>query len=398
VLNRRPLLVFVLLLVLVAFGYGLVQLFKLRFATGDVYPPYSSLRGDPLGSRVYFDSLQQLGATRVRRHIQSIDKLPDGRDVTLFVFGLPWSEMSAEIGEYKALEDFVRRGGRLVVTLYPELGKPRFFTPGLGTNRPAFKNPLLDDDQRHPPINLREKWNFGFEYVPTTRDSRLLSPVVAKRVESATLPETMSWHSALIFTNLNEGWRIIYARGTNPVMIARDHGAGSIVLATDSFFVSNEALRQERSADLLAWLVGGNREILFDETHLGVQERPGIAQLARRYKLHSGVIALLALAALFIWKSSVSFIPRVNESATALTVLGRESAAGFENLLRRSIAKKDLLQTSLDEWHKSAPLDPRGTPQRREKIRAVVAAFNAVEAPNIVETYRDIARILNRKK
>ena len=59
-LNRRPVLVFVLLFVLGAFGYGLVQLFKLRFATGDIYPPYSSLRGDPLGSRVYVDRLQQL--------------------------------------------------------------------------------------------------------------------------------------------------------------------------------------------------------------------------------------------------------------------------------------------------------------------------------------------------
>ena len=37
-------------------------------------------------------------------------------------------------------------------------------TSGLGTNRPAFKNPLLDDERRHPPINLREKWRFGYEY------------------------------------------------------------------------------------------------------------------------------------------------------------------------------------------------------------------------------------------
>jgi hypothetical protein len=157
-------------------------------------------------------------------------------------------------------------------------------------------------------------------------------------------------------------------------------------------------MRQERSADLLAWLGEGAREILFDETHLGVQERPGIAQLARRYQLHGGIIALLGLAALFLWKSSMSFIPRPSDAMTATTVLGRGSAAGFENLLRRSVPPKDLLQVSLDEWHKTARLDARCTPQRREKIRALVDSFNTVATPNVVETYREIALILNRKK
>lgn len=397
-LNRRAILFLALLVLLGAFGYGLVNLFKLRFAAGDVYPPYSSLRGDPLGVRVYFESLDGLGSERARRFIQSIEKLPEGRGVTLFIFGLPWSEMSAETDEYKALESFVRGGGRLVVTLYPELAKPRFFTSGLGTNRPAFKNPLLNDERRHPPINLRQKWGFGYEYIPTARDtSMLLSPVVATRIQPGPLPQSLSWHSALVFTNLDFPWRVIYARGTDPVMIERPHGSGSIVLATDSYFVSNEAMRKERAADLLAWLAGGSGEILFDETHLGVQESPGVATLFRRYQLHSGIIALLALAALFIWKSSVSFIPRANESLAAAPVLGRESAAGFENLLRRSVAPKDLLQTSLDEWHKSSRLDARSTEPRREKIRAVVEAYNAQGKPNVVETYREIVGILNKK-
>lgn len=398
-LNRRALLILALLVVLVAFGYGLVQLFNLRFAAGDVYPHYSSLRGDPLGCRVFFESLAQVENVKVRRFLQSVEKLPEGRGTTLFVFGLPWSEMSAEPDEYKALENFVRRGGRLVVTLYPELGKPRFFTSGLGTNRAAFKRPGRErDEDQPPPVNLREKWGFGYDYIPTTRDGRLFSPVVATRIQPGPFPTNLTWHSALVFTNLDFAWRVIYARGTDPVMIEREHGSGSIILATDSYFVSNEAMRHERAADLLAWLPGASREVLFDETHLGVQEKPGIATLARRYGLHSGVAALLALAALFIWKSSVSFLPRSNESLSAAPVLGRESAAGFENLLRRGIAPKNLLQTTLDEWHKSSQLDGRATAPRREKIRAVVEKFNAQEKPNVVDTYQEIARILNRKK
>jgi hypothetical protein len=330
--------------------------------------------------------------------MQPLEKLPDGKGVTLFVFGLPWSEMAAEPGEYKTLEAFVRRGGRLVVTLYPELSKPRFFTSGLGTNAPAFKRPGRPaDDEAPPPVNLREKWGFGYEYIPTTRERMMYSPVTVTRIQPGPFPTNLTWHSALVFTNLDFPWRVIYARGTDPVMIERQQGDGSIVIATDSYFASNEAMRQERAADLLAWLAGGNQEILFDETHLGVQQNPGIATMARRYGLHGGAIALLALAALFIWKSSVSFLPRTRETFDAAPVLGRESSAGFENLLRRGIAPKNLLQTSLDEWHKSSQLDRRITPPRREKIRAVVEAFNAQEKPNVVDAYREIARILNRK-
>ena len=395
-LNRRAMLLLALFVLLVAFGYGLVHLFNLRFAHGDVYPPYSSLRADPLGSRVYYESLEQLGGAGVRRFIQPVGKLPHGREATLFIFGLAWDEMSASPTEFKAIDNFVREGGRLVVTLYPELGRPRTFTSGLGTNRPAFKK--APDDEGAEQISLRAKWGFGYEHVPTPRKQMVFSPVEARRIAPGPYPVNLTWHSALVFTNLDLDWRVLYARGTDPVMIERTLGRGAIILATDSYFVSNEALRKERAADLLAWLPGGQREVLFDETHLGVQQNPGIATLARRYGLQGGAVALLALAVLFIWKNSASFLPRDHTAVEAAPVLGRESAAGFENLLRRGIAPKNLLQAALDEWHKSSRLDARVTPARRERIRAVVEAFNATEKPNLVETYREVTRILNRKK
>src|SRR5262245_55590492 len=98
-MNRRPFLILALLVVLGGFGYVLVQLFNLRFASGDVYPHYASLRADPLGCRVYFESLAELGHEKVHRFMRPAEKLPDGKGTTLFVFGLPWSEMTAEPGE-----------------------------------------------------------------------------------------------------------------------------------------------------------------------------------------------------------------------------------------------------------------------------------------------------------
>jgi hypothetical protein len=49
-----------LALLLIAFLSGVGHLFVLRFQTGDVYPAYSSLRSDPLGARVFYESLENL--------------------------------------------------------------------------------------------------------------------------------------------------------------------------------------------------------------------------------------------------------------------------------------------------------------------------------------------------
>jgi hypothetical protein len=46
--------------------------------------------------------------------------------------------------------------------------------------------------------------------------------------------------------DLDSNWRVLYERGGYPVLIERVFGSGSIVLCSDSYFLSNEALRRER--------------------------------------------------------------------------------------------------------------------------------------------------------
>jgi hypothetical protein len=392
-LKRRATLVIALVALLGGFGWALVCLFQLRFASGDVYPEYSSLRADPLGAKVYFESLQQTGEPEVRRNFRAPQYWPDGR-VTMFVFGLPWDELDADSGEFRELERFVRNGGRLVITLFPELTRPF----GLGSSRTNMT--LFKKKKRHESgksfIELSDEWGFDLDWVhiPRRPDGSLEPVVVKSRVPE--LAPTLSWHSALVFTNLSPEWRSIYARSNDAVIAERSLGSGAIVLSTDSYFISNEALQKERATKLLAWLAGRNSDLRFDEIHLGVQEQTGIAGLARRYRLAGGVFALGVLAALFVWKNAVSFVPR-RDIAASEEVRGRESAAGFTNLLRRAVKPDQLLQAALNEWHKSRTLDRRATPRRVEKIRESVETHNTPERRSNVETYNTISRILNEK-
>ena len=105
---------------LALFGFGVVRLLQLRFETGDIYPPYSSLRADPLGTRAFYESLETLRGVTVRRFLEQWTKLPEGRNTTLFVFGADTSNMNdSTADEYKKLEQFMYDGGRIVVSSTP---------------------------------------------------------------------------------------------------------------------------------------------------------------------------------------------------------------------------------------------------------------------------------------
>jgi len=53
-----------------AFAGGVLYLFNREFTGGDAYPPYSSLRSDPAGAKVLFESLSRLPGVAVSRSYQ----------------------------------------------------------------------------------------------------------------------------------------------------------------------------------------------------------------------------------------------------------------------------------------------------------------------------------------
>jgi len=146
-------------------------------------------------------------------------------------------------------------------------------------------------------------------------------------------------------------------------------------------------MRKDRHADLLAWLFGSSRNVIFDEAHLGVAEAPGVATLIRKYHLQWFIAGLILLAGLFIWKNTVSLVPPHAENNAQDYVAGKDSASGFDNLLRRSIPTRDLLAVCFGEWKKSAAQTGKYSSVR---IQQAEAAFHAEN--RLVEKDRDPVR------
>jgi hypothetical protein len=429
---RKALPIVSIVAIFAVFAFGVFQLFQLRFESGDVYPPYSSLRSDPLGAMAFYESIDKLPGISVRRDFSSDNRLPETPATTyLHLAGetFEWDRMPED--EFLAIETFVKAGGRLVVTFTPEsaetldlyarITSPTNSTPSQksSTNSTPIANatnstpvgnksspikpkkPIIDDeDLDFKTVSIKDRWGIGFgaiDLVKNTNDVYL--PEKVRNRTDLPLPATLEWHSGIVMTNLSKDWQKIYTRGLNAVVAERKFGHGSVVFATDSFFVSNEAMMKDRHADFLAWLVGPAKTVVFDESHFGVVETSGVAGLMRKYRLYWLVGGLILLAGLFIWKNSSSLVPPHDDEKPREYLVGKEAATGFVNLLRRNISAGNLLEACFNEWKKSVQ-GAKYSPARIQQAEVVFTAENSLPARerNLFRAYREISEALNTKR
>ncbi|HEX4999559.1 MAG TPA: DUF4350 domain-containing protein [Terriglobia bacterium] len=374
---------------------GVVQLLMLRIEQGDVYPPYSSLRSDPLGAMALYESLERMPGMTVARDYSSQNRLPAGAATAylhLAASANDWRAVPREV--VQEVERFVAEGGRLVIALYPDAEVPRRVRPDEEEKKKEKPSP----EEEAKIVQVKDRWGLTLVTRDLSRNKEGgYDPVRARNVSGLPLPAEIDWHSGIVLDNVSADWRPIYTReGAGPVVAERRFGKGAIVIATDSFFLSNEALHGDRQTALLAWMVGSNHTVYFDEAHLGVTENPGVATLIRRYRLQGLAAALLLVVGLFIWKNSLSLAPRVVRNHHQ-RIAGKDAASGFVNLLRRNVPPGDLLATCFAEWKAAVQT---GTHSAARIERAVAAFQNEATRPSReqdpIRAYAAITDILKK--
>jgi hypothetical protein len=273
----------------------IVDLLQLRLESGDVYPPYSSLRSDPLGTMVLFESLGRTRDLAVRRDYSTAGQMPDAVGTTyLHLSASPedWRRIQPE--EFNTIDRFVREGGRLVIALR---GVPAEIVHIDRTISEAEKNAEKEKQRKAEEqaavklVSAEERWGFQTQLVNLKQEEESnYIPAVVQNVSTMTMPATLQWYSGIVLTNLHSEWKPVYARDGQPVIAERQFGKGAVVLATDSFFLSNEAMAEARHPELLVWLIGSGSTVFFDEAHLGIVDRinPRIVDLSLPAPLAGG--------------------------------------------------------------------------------------------------------------
>ncbi len=381
-------------LLAILFLFGIVHLLLLRFESGDVYPYYSSFRSDPLGTKALYESLEQCCGLKVRRNFEPFAKRKDDTGAAILYLGVEaWEVYGLPEDLSNDLDYFIRNGGRLVITFLPSQ-KDDQSAQEIWKKKEQLQEDLKEGELPQW-VSLPEHWDFGFQNISLPPDSR--ADLVSDRPG---FPPAVSCESAACFMNPQKAWEAVYERDGHPVIMERRLGKGSIVLSTLNYFLSNEAMVKERHPELLAWLPGVKREIVFDEYHHGVFTNPGVATLIRKYRLHWLVLGLFVLAGLFVWQSALPLVPPYEDRSDAAGVAarGKDSASGLMNLLRRNVPASQILFICYEQWKKSAG-NQTVTKNKLERINSMIDSQRSLPARqrNPLETYNAISRILKER-
>jgi hypothetical protein len=247
-------------------------------------------------------------------------------------------------------------------------------------------------------ISIKKYWGLGYEFNAAIQSGDESPPDLVARPETVDYRDVITWHTNLFFDLHDPDWRVIYSCGGRPVIIERQFGRGSVVMSTDSFFYSNEALRSERHPELLTGVVGPNSKIVFDEMHFGIVKRPGVAVLIRKFRFQWFIAGLILLALLFVWKSSVYFVPpnTSNHPDEKEIRSDKDYTQGFVALLRRNISAGELLQVCIREWKATAKGDHRISARKWKHIDAElkIEADLANRQKDPVGKYQEISSII----
>ncbi len=361
----------------IAFAAGLCWAAVLRFGTGEIYPPYSSYREDPVGAKGLLESVDGLPGRIADRNVLPLSRLKSGNDTTLLVIGIAaqtWNPGATGGGpeapaRNAALRKFLSSGGRLVLAL------------------------RSDNNHFNPCASLIDG------PVPALVEQTFPNGAAA----TGPLGE-LPWHGTCCLDLPGDDWNTVAAVDGNPVIVERRTGEGSVVIATDSYLLSNEGLREDRRPAFPAWLLADNTRIIFDESHRGTIRNTNIATLARRRNLEWLFFAIVVLAALFIWKSVFSFIPRSREDIRRLAGGEVRPGAGRDGLAvlvgRNGRGGTDLLETCLDEYRRSKGAVSRTDLEKLKKMNAEIAAANnrPRSQRDSAATYGRMCTIANERK
>jgi len=325
----------------------------------------SSLREDPYGTSLLFDSYARAGY-QVKRS-QDEDSLSDlnaGSTTAFFIGGYPdsdwenWKGKSRNSGKFSGrLEDFLARGGRVVLI------------------QPAWK--LKSESQGW---EVENRWN----NTPKESGPTWISPGLHEMPAGS---EMMYLGAELPSLKTDEHWTALYAGPRNAdakadtsgniYMAMRRAGNGELIAASQEWFLLNETIKTHPNPVLLEFLTGGRPVIWVDETLHGLHQEQGVIWLVQRYRLQVALmlfwVALLAL----LWSMSGDLVRRPRRDQNGQIVRPGEGAGvAARHLLQRSIPAEQVVAECWEQYRHRSPQNAQAIsadPGSGPRLRAALA-------------------------
>lgn len=351
---KRMTAIWGVLCISIGFVWGLYKLCNLRFEQGDIYPAYSSLRSDPLGTKGLYEALSCLPELQVTRNFLPIDQAQIAKPYTWFMIGMSTSLDSDYLHA-------IRTGTRMVI---------------------AFNY-----------IKQNTAFELGLS-IETIKD--LPETYANKRPSDLPLPDQFPWRDTTFIRPTHKDWQVIYSVQDKPVILERRMGQGSIVVLANSFLLSNEALVNQRQTALISWLCAQNVNLVFDETIHNIQASQGVMTLAKTYHLKGLAMGLLVLVGLFIWSRTPILTAPAHSHAKIIQTHAMDS--GLTSLLTYHLSPKKWLSICFQEWRKNLPAQPHLKHKLEPKFDALKRLSETDSLKQAVTQYNLMTDIITQKE
>jgi hypothetical protein len=381
---------------------GIYHIFSIRFKIGDVYPPYSSLRTDPVGTKIFFKSLTNMPGCIVERDYDPLPKWEGDKYTTLFLLGIQAGILDISDKEtHRTLSLILSAGTRTVISIIAKKGAVNP-DPEIDGEPAKEKKEKAETEHEEEAKKEEPKQDYsitrllGFKIAPL-KDIQAESAELFNPGPGVNLPASIKCRPSHYFTDLNDGWSVLYTQKGKPVVIFRKFGQGTIIFSADTYIFSNEAMMSDRYPRLLSWFIGSGKHIYFDESHFGIQKTTGMIDLVNKYRLQGVIAVFFLMAVLYFWKNATPFVPpQYNEDMnTKIIRAERDYLDGLVNLLQRYIPPGDLIKRCIREWEKASAQGKTSRPSRCSGSELEELAKNYKEPSQM---YNSISKKLKERK
>ncbi len=369
--TRERLALSAVLLLSAVFLFTIVRSVLRRAETTYNYPAYSSLNNGDEGTKAYFQTLGRLGYNPSRNY-QLLRKL-EGTQADIFYAGPALGSFRySEVKELEEFEHLAERGARIILAFDADgiIEKPRT----AAVSKEPSKRPVPED-------TLKKRWGIQLAF--------------AKRNVSKAVNEFMSGLDSIpvswYFSYWPSDWMSSQMRNETPLFLERRFGKGSILLIADSKLFTNRELLIHPDTQVLAAVPGHRHDIIFDESHLGLEDTGTVVGLAGAHGLQWMMLGFLALAILYVWRNSTSFVPPTQVRRDT-AVSGLDAHSALSNLLMQSVPKKSILGVVAEEWNRSVS-GRQGV--AREISTEELIRLRQVQPADFPAEYRSLAQGLN---
>lgn len=371
--TRERLALTAVLLLTAVFLFSIVRSVLRHAETTYNYPAYSSLNNGDEGTKAYFEALRQLGYKPARNY-QPLRKL-EGTQANIFYAGAGLAAFRyLEVKELQEFEHLAERGARIIIAFDADgiVEKPK----ARAQSKDHSKHPARED-------TLKERWGIQLTFT--------------KRSVSKAVNEFMSQLNSIPvsrhFSSWVNDWTPSQIKNGIPLFLERRFGRGSVLLIAESKLFTNRELLIHPDTQVLAAVPASRRAIIFDESHLGLEDTGTVVGLAAAHGLQWMMLGFVVLAVLYVWRGSTSFVPPT-PARRDIAVAGHDAHSALANLLMQSVPKKSILGLVAEEWNRTVS-------GRRALARKISTdELNRLRHAKPVDfpaEYRSLARQLNSR-